>query len=133
LDLHTPNNNFHDPADSVRLAYERRLIDIINEGYKRTRGDKVILLYNKFDMHDSAISDSAAMNQLFRTYYKKIRDTDSLHYRVLGERLYPQFEELPYISGEYHKHTDDEGNSYEVYDTTARVTRTVEDLWKKLK
>jgi len=133
LDLHTPNNNFHDPNDTVRLAYERRLIEIINDGYKRTRGDKVILLYNKFDEHDSAISDAAAMRQLFKTYYKKITDTDALHYKVLGERLYPQFEKLPYISGEYYDHTDDEGNTYEVYDTTDRVTRTVEDLWKKLK
>lgn len=133
LDLHTPNNNFHDPNDTVRLAYERRLIEIINDGYKRTRGDKVILLYNKFDDHDSAISDAAAMRQLFKTYYKKITDTDALHYKVLGERLYPQFEKLPYISGEYYDHTDDEGNTYEVYDTTDRVTRTVEDLWKKIK
>lgn len=133
LDLHTPNNNFHDPSDTVRLAYERRLIDIINDGYKRNRGDKVILLYNKFDEHDSAISDRDAMKQLFRIYYKKIKDTDSLHYSVLGERLYPQFEELPYISGEYHMYTDDEGITYEVYDTTDKVIRKVENLWKKLK
>lgn len=45
LDLHTPNNNFHDPNDTVRLAYERRLIEIINDGYQRKRGDRIILLY----------------------------------------------------------------------------------------
>lgn len=133
LDLHTPNNNFHDPNDTVRLAYERRLIEIINDGYQRKRGDRIILLYNKFDKHESAISDKAAMSKLFKTYYKKIKDTDSLYYKVLGERLYPQFEELPYISGEYRPFTDDNGNTYEIYDTTSRVTRTVEDLWKKLK
>ena len=108
LDLHTPNNNFHDPNDTVRLAYERRLIEIINDGYQRKRGDRIILLYNKFD-------------------------TDSLYYKILGERIYPQFEELPYISGEYSSFKDDTGNTYDIYDTTARVTRTVEDLWKKLK
>lgn len=133
LDLHTPNNNFHDPNDTVRLAYERRLIEIINDGYQRRRGDRIILLYNKFDKHESAISDKAAMSKLFKIYYKKIKDTDSLYYKVLGERLYPQFEELPYISGEYRPFTDDNGNTYEIYDTTSRVTRTVEDLWKKLK
>lgn len=133
LDLHTKNNNFHDPNDIVRREYERRLIEIINDGYQRKRGDRVILLYNKFDMHDSAISDKAAMSNLFKIYYKKIKETDSLYYKVLGERLYPQFEELPYISGEYSLFKDDNGITYEIYDTTSRVTRTVEDLWKKLK
>ena len=133
LDLHTKNNNFHDPNDIVRREYERRLIEIINDGYQRKRGDRVILLYSKFDMHDSAISDKAAMSNLFKIYYKKIKETDSLYYKVLGERLYPQFEELPYISGEYSLFKDDIGITYEIYDTTSRVTRTVEDLWKKLK
>lgn len=133
LDLHTPNNNFHDPNDTVRQAYEKRLIEIINDGYQRKRGDKIILLYNKFDKHERAISDKEAMSKLFSTYYKRIKDTDALYYKFLGDRLYPQFEELPFISGEYRDFTDDNGNTYEVYDTTDRVTNTVANLWKKLK
>lgn len=133
LDLHTSNNNFNDPNDTMRVAYEDRLIEIINDGYKSGRGDKVILLYNKFDLHDKNISDSDAKDLLFRKYYKKIKDTNAIHYRYLGIKVAERFDFLPYISGKYHFIQDKNGNEIEVYRTTREVTQKVEDLWNKLK
>lgn len=134
LDLHTPNNNFHDENDSVRVAYERRLGQIIDDGFCKKRGDRIIFLYNKFDLHDDAITDQRAMEMLFRTYYKNIKNNNNLYRTVLGERLYPYFETLPYISGIYGEtEPDNEGRIYEIYQINQRVTDTVKALWNKLK
>lgn len=133
LDLHTSNNKFNDPNDPVRAAYEDRLIEIINDGYKSRRGDKVILLYNKFDLHDKNISDSDAKELLFRKYYKKIKETNAIHYRLLGTKVAERFDFLPYISGKYQFVQDENGNEIEVYKTTKEVTQKVADLWNKLK
>lgn len=85
-------------------------------------------------MHDEAITDQRAMEMLFRTYYKNIKNNNNLYRIVLGERLYPYFETLPYISGIYGEtEPDNEGRTYEIYQINQRVTDTVKALWNKLK
>lgn len=133
LDLHTKNNNFNDPKDNVRIAYENRLIEIIKDGFNKKLGDRVILLYNKFDLHEKGITDNDAMKKLFKVYYQKIKEENTLYKTVLGTKLYPYFEELPYISGKYEINYNDEGEEVETYITTGKVIATVTNLWQKLK
>ena len=113
----------------IRGEYEQRLINIYDKGYNASRGDKIILLYNKFDLHDPHMSDGAAFDDLLDNYYPNIKK------KFRGRFLpVPEYEYLPYITGkDYTDVVDEEGNEYQQYITDAQVTQCADALWKKIK
>lgn len=113
----------------LRAAYENRLIEIYDQGYNPSRGDKVVLLYNKFDLHDSHMSETAAFDYLLDHYYPNIKR------RFRGKFFpTPEYTYLAYITGKnYTDNVDDQGNSYQEYITDAQVTQCAADLWKDIK
>lgn len=90
LDLHTNNDEFLNDRNK-RNAYQDRLIEIFNMGYDAKRGDRIILLYNRFDEKKKEHS----LNSLLDTYYTGIKNR-FVNNNILKSSAYKL---LPYISG----------------------------------
>lgn len=129
LDLYTDNNKFNDINDSTRTKYESRLIKFFQEGYDASRGDKVILLYNKIDLVKG--SRDQAMKSILDDYYPSLRKHLKKPFFVFFS--VPVFDGvLPYKSGNWKAVQDDEGNSGFVYETDKESERFAKTLWEKL-
>ncbi len=128
LDIHTDNNNFNDLTDPTRGAYESRLIEFFDNGYMHSRGDKVVLLYNKIDM---AINKHEAIENLLSSFYPDLRD----HFkrRVFVFFNVPCYNGVqPYKTGYWEKQENDEGEKSWQYKTDAESEAYAEELWSSL-
>ena len=128
LDIHTDNNKFNHPTDSTRGDYESRLIEFFENGYMHSRGDKVVLLYNKIDM---AINKQEALENLLTSFYPDIRDR--FKRRVLVFFNVPVYNGVqPYKTGHWEKKENDEGEKSWQYKTDAESEAYAEKLWGTL-
>lgn len=128
LDLHTDNDKLLNDA-GLRGLYENRLIEIFKDGYNRDRGDKVILLYNKFDLRDKGFTVASSINQLLDNYYSGIKN-EFKYKMVVDFKAYNS--PLPYISGKYSKVKNQNGKEQEIYRTDREVTDCANGLWNEL-
>ena len=127
LDLHSVNTNYlNDPV--ARGYYEQRIIDIYQNLYNRRRGDKIILLYNKFDMRDRL--DPNPLDTILSRYYPQIKARLQRSSMVLFR--IPDYKILPYISGSYREEEDEEGEKVMKYRTTQVSIKCADALWKSL-
>lgn len=113
---------------TLRGYYEQRLIDIYNSGYNSDRGDKIILLYNKFDLPINPHAPNA-FDDLLMKFYPNIKETFRDRFWRTDKYTY-----LPHITGKcFTDELDDQGNSRQTYHTDSQVTQYTADLWKKIK
>ena len=128
LDLHTRNHELY-RDDTLRDEYQKRLIEIC-KNYKK--GDKIILLYNKYDENRAGIGEDP-MDIVKKKYNTLI---DSLKRNFIGIHEYDGYDTLlPYVTGvDYHFEEDYEGKKGDVpvYYTDDAVLKYEKDLWAAL-
>lgn len=106
LDLYTDNNDLKNNK-TKKDKYETRLEEIFDNGYNSERGDRIILLCNKFDLTPAGFGKTTneKCDYILKTYYNGLKGT-------LGSKIrYGRYKILPYISGsDFKVETDDAGN-----------------------
>lgn len=128
LDLHTDNNDFNDVNSDSRGAYEERLKEFFDKGYSGSRGDKVVLLYNKIDM---VTNKQEAMENLLESFYPNLKE----HFKRKKWVFFniPVYNGVqPYKTGYWETFTNDEGEESLQYKTDAESEGYAEQLWKTL-
>lgn len=113
LDLHTNKEEFLG-STTKRCAYEERLIEIYENGFNKKRGDRIVLLYNKFDERNTEDygkeEEIKYLENLLKNYYSKIKR--KLSRDVFGLVQTPIYKILPYISGENFMEINEEETKY---------------------
>ena len=113
--------------DTLRKEYENRLLWLYN---RRRRGDKVILLYNKYDEHD--MSQNPDWKEFLMSKYSTV--DAGMKKSLLGIISYKGYNALlPYVAGiNFHDEIDKEGNQEHVYQVNGTVMKSAKDLWPAL-
>lgn len=132
LDLYTMYGNSPlQRNNNLRLSYAQRLIEIYKEGFSKSRGDRIILLYNKFDKNKSNDSRKKVMKQLLDDYYGDIKK--EFNHKFLFWDI-PDYKMLPYVSGRAFTNVKNYNGDVigQTYTADAGIMAKAEDLWKAL-
>ena len=132
LDLYTTYGNLPLINNAaLRLLYEQRLVYIYRNGFSKSRGDRIILLHNKFDKNMFPGTGKRGMNRLLNDFYGDIKK--EFNHKFLFWDI-PDYNMLPYVSGR--NFTNVENNNGDVigqtYTADDAVMGYAEMLWRAL-